>query len=117
MVHYLEGVWYLVQVYANDNNLKYLHRAKTLNQWQLQWVLYFSHFDFISYCLGSWNSKADMLTYKGEYCVDPERPNQETSCILKPHNFLGAMVSHDLLVLIQVAAITGTPTDKHEAIN
>lgn len=76
--HYLEGAQYTVKVYTYHKNIEYLHKTRALNQQQLRWALFFSHFDFmITYHLGTENSKADALFCKGGCYKGEESTNQK----------------------------------------
>jgi hypothetical protein len=45
--HFLEGAQLKFEVWADHKNLKYFQTAQKLNQWQAQWSLYLSWFDFL----------------------------------------------------------------------
>ena len=44
--HFLEGAWYLVEIWTDHKNLEYFMMAKKLNHCQAHWSLYLVCFDF-----------------------------------------------------------------------
>lgn len=60
--HWLEGARHPFLVLSDHHNLEYLREAKRLNPRQARWALFFTQFNFTSYCPGTKNTKADALS-------------------------------------------------------
>ncbi|KAK3519568.1 hypothetical protein QTP86_034655 [Hemibagrus guttatus] len=85
--HWLEGARYPFQVLTDHRNLEYLRGAKRLNPRQARWALFFTWFQFmVTYCPGSKNGKADVLSRKFERADEPvlTEPILPPTAILAP---------------------------------
>ncbi|KAK3556521.1 hypothetical protein QTP70_008291 [Hemibagrus guttatus] len=70
--HWLEGARHPFQVLTDHRNLEYLRGANRLNPRQARWALFFTRFRFmVTYCPGSKNGKADVLSRKFEITDEP----------------------------------------------
>jgi len=66
--HFLEGAWYLVEIWTDHKNLEYFMTAKKLNCHQAYWSLYLACFDFkLVHHLGHSMGKPDTLLQRPDY--------------------------------------------------
>lgn len=85
--HYLEGARFPVTVYTDHKNLEHFATARSLNQRQIRWSMFFSRFDFVMvYRPGIRAGKPDALSRRSDYkeAIGGKLPPSGT--ILRPNN-------------------------------
>jgi hypothetical protein len=84
--HYLEGAQHKFEIWTDHKNLEYFCTAQKLNQQQVRWSLYLSHFDFsLHHKPGKSMGKPDALSQRADH-TDGSKDNKDIT-LLRPDLF------------------------------
>ena len=99
--HYIEGSPCQFEVWMDHKNLKYFHTSKKLNQWQAQWSLHLSQFDFMfHHHPGHSMGKSDALSHHADH---GSRSGDNADMTILPPS------------LLRIGALKGMTTTRAEA--
>jgi len=97
--HYLKGAKHEIDIWTDDQDLKYFMSTKKLNCWQVHWALFLSQFNFhLTHKVGTLMKKADTLSRQPDHKRGVENDNNNIT-LLKPKDFwICAMCQGHILI-------------------
>ncbi|KAK9395779.1 retrotransposon-like 1 [Crotalus adamanteus] len=121
--HHLEGVCHQVKVQTDHQNLEHPWMARTLNQQQVRWSLFFARFNFrVTYVPSGWNPRADALSRKPEFTQKEDKimprtviPLERLAATEEPMDLRSRICEaqqQDLFVAAQCHELAGDEGDK-----